>query len=320
MYKKRIKAWGLSKHIKADEKEKAIAKLIQNEPTAFECDPIRYDKLVRYAKSRAKSGALDSHYLSRIVKQTGHSVHKEPPLSHHTITDPTFLPRSPALPDGPAGLDLFLRAMRALIERERGEYLIAQRGPPNAIFDPLREGMAYWRSNAFAAARTSFTRAAQNVADDLSANIVKVSRITYCISSIMWGPKREPVFQMFAQFMANVARDVLGHACPLTIVLRHLQREQSTDTQVTIWACALDGYQVSGQNLDHWWNMARRRWQWCQRNGMIDLAARYCALALTEVRRINKLTSGMELEAQHDLESIVPGAGSFQTPEGLEGK
>ena len=321
MYKKRLKAWGLSKHVKADEKEKALVQLLCNAPTTTSSDPIRHDKLVRHAKSRAKSGALDSRYLSRILKRDRFYEHKRPTLrpssmKHNTVTNvrhsatkSAFLPRSPALPDGLADFDLFLRAMQALIEREREEWLTGQQISPDAIFDALTKGMAYWRNNAFAAARRSFGRAAQNMTEDVQGTVVLVSRITYCISSIIWGSGREPVFQRFAQFMANAALEVLGQRCPLTIVLQHLQSEQSTDAQLAIWACALDGYQVSEQNVDHWWDMAQRRWRWCRRSGMNDRAARYCNHAMIEVRRINKLTDEMELEAQNDLESTVLDAG-----------
>jgi len=326
MYKKRLKAWGLSKHVKSDKKENALAQLLHSAPTTTGSNPIRHDKLVRYAKSRAKSGALDSHYLSRVLKRDRFYEHKRPilrpsPIKQNTVTNvrhsatkSSFLPRSPALPDGLADFNLFLRAMQALIEREREEWLTGEQTSPDAIFDALTRGMSYWRSNAFAAARRSFGQAAHKMTEDVQGNVVLVSRITYCISSIIWGSGREPVFQKFAQFMANAALEVLGQDCPLTIVLQHLQREQSMDAQLAIWACALDGYQVSEQNFNHWWDMAQRRWRWCRRSGMNDRAARYCNHAMIEVRRINKLTNDMELEARQDLESTVPGAGISQIP------
>ncbi|KAF2814156.1 uncharacterized protein BDZ99DRAFT_516765 [Mytilinidion resinicola] len=317
MYKKRLKAWGLSKQVKADEKEKALAKILHNEPLINESNPIRHDKLVRYAKSRVKSGALDSHHLSRMMKRDGRDHYERQTLQpgairhpivtgfFHAATEASSVPRSPALPDRFAELDVFLRAMQALIGREREEWLTGRQISPDAIFSALIKGMAYWRKNAFAAARWSFGQAAKKMTEDLHGTVVSVSRITYCISSILWGSERELVLQKFAEFMANAALEVLGQRCPLTIVLQQLQREQSIDTQLTIWSCALDDYQISEQNVDHWWNMAQRRWRWCRRSGKMDLAARYCGDAMSEARRINKLTSKMELEAQDDLESIL---------------
>lgn len=91
----------------------------------------------------------------------------------------------------------------------------------------------------------------------------------------------------------------------MTIVLRHLQTEQSVEAQLRIWACALDDYQITEQNVEHWWNMAQRRWQWCWRSGHDDLAAQYCHHALNEARRIDKLTIEMESQAQCDLDALM---------------
>ncbi|KAF2128127.1 hypothetical protein P153DRAFT_397988 [Dothidotthia symphoricarpi CBS 119687] len=300
MYKKRLKAWGLSKQVKSDEKEKALARILQNETFTSDHVPVRHDKLVRYAKSRVKSGALDSHHLRSLTRR-----HIVVSGYRHAATEMSSMPRSLALPGQFAGFDVFLRAMQALIERERREWLTGWQTSPDAIFSALSKGMSLWRNNAFAAARISFGQAAQRTVEDLQGTEVSVSRITYCISSILWGAERELVFRKFAEFMANAALEVLGPRCPMTVVLRHLQREQSVDAQVRIWACALDGYQISEQNVQHWWNMAQRRWRWCWRSGKLDLAAQYCRLAMSEARRIDRLTVEMESEAQHDLESIV---------------
>jgi hypothetical protein len=311
MYKKRLRSWGLSKHVKADKKYEALARILFDESITHESDPIRYDKLVRYAKSRVKSGALDAYHLDTVMKHDRLGacarVSLSPFTTRHATTTTTAvsMSRSLAPPDETAHLDVFLRAMTALIERERAECQIGPPRAPDAIFVALTTGMAHWRNNAFASARRSFSQAAQKTTEDLHGTVVLVSRITYCISSILWGSEREVVFHKFADFLANAALEVLGQACPLTIVLQHLRRHLSLDTQVTIWKCALDDYQISEQNAQHWWGMAQRRWRWCQRSGLHDLAARYCRFAMSEARRIDKLTDKMEMEAQQDLESIV---------------
>ncbi|KAF1849196.1 uncharacterized protein K460DRAFT_415609 [Cucurbitaria berberidis CBS 394.84] len=302
MYKKRLKAWGLSKQVKSDEKGKALARILglHSEPVTGDHVPVRHDKLVRYAKSRIKSGALESHHLSRLTNR--YTVVTD---YRYAAAEMPSVPRSPALPDQFAGFDVFLRAMQTLIKREQGEWLTGRQTSPDAIFGALTKGLSLWRNNAFAAARQSFGQAAHKTMEDLQSTEVSVSRITYCISSILWGSERELVFQKFVEFMINAALEVLGPRCPMTIVLQHLQADQSLDAQVSIWACALDDYKISEQNVEHWWNMAQRRWRWCWRSGKFDLAARYCSHAMSETRRINKLTIDMELEAQHDLDSIV---------------
>lgn len=318
MYKKRIKGWGFSKNVKASEKELAIGEFLQGGSTKIGSNHIRHDKLVRYAKSRMSSGAIESRPHGKIVKRGVRLEHKQPIMGlkaprqtfgrhmHHPTSNTSFLLRSPAPPGRYADFDLFLRAMKALIDKERRECLVGLQGPPDGIYNPLVAGIAYWRRNAFDAARSSFAQAAQSVADDLRGSVVSVSRITYCISSMMWGSEREPVFEDFAQFMAKAAYEAQGHECPLTVVLQHLQGEQSLDAQLAIWACALDDYKVSEGNLEHWWGMARRRWQWCQRGGMINLAAQYCAHALIEVHQIGKLTNEMKRETRYDLGSNAP--------------
>lgn len=314
MYKKRIGGWGLSKNIKAKDKKLAIGELLRGGSTETVSSNIRPDKLIRYAKSHS----IDTRPVSRVVKRGVRREHKPPITSRNaprnnfgsSMRYPTvnavFLPRSATLPDRHADFDMFLRAMKSLIEKERLECLVGLKGPPDGIFNPLVAGIAYWHKNALGAARRSFGRAAQNVADDLQGSVVSVSRITYCISSMMWGSEREPVFEDFAQFMAKAALEALGQGCPLTVVLQHLQNEQSLDAQLAIWSCALDDYKVSEHNLDHWWGMARRRWQWCQRGGMINLAVQYCAHALTELHLIDKLTDEMRTAARDDLGSNAP--------------
>jgi hypothetical protein len=322
MYKKRLKAWGFSKHVKADAKEKALVNLLHKAPAAAELSQVRHDKLIRYAKSRVKSGTLDSHGLTMVLERARHHEHGrlkvQPVVLRHTsatasrrlTTQLVPTPSSLALPDVLADFDLFLRAMHSVIEKEREEWLSGQQVSSDGIFRALTEGLAYWRANAPAAACRSFGQAAQKMAEDIEGPVVLVSRIAYCISSIVWGFNRELIFLQFAQFMAKTTVEKLGKDYPITIVLKHLQTEQSLEAQLAIWACALDDYQISDQNVDHWWNMAQRRWRWCHRSGKTDLAARYCSHAMGEVRRIGNLTTEMESEAQHDLDSMEPGTRS----------
>ena len=317
MYKKRLKAWGLSKHVKANEKEKALEVILHKEQSTAEPYQVRHDKLVRYARSRFRSGALDRDDLT-IVKHMAHndkdelSILRPHSLRHTSTTDSHHLtvqaaspPRSLILPDGPAHFDLFLRSMHAVIEREREEWLLVQQHSADTIFVALSKGLTHWHAGALTAACQSFGEAAQKVAEDIEGPVVLVSRITYCISSIVWGFNHEPVFLQFAHFMAKAAIEKLGHGCPMTVMLKHLRREKSLDAQLAIWACALDDYQISEQNVEHWWNMAQRRWRWCSTSGKMELAARCCSHAMNEARRIGRLTSEMESEAQHELELMA---------------
>ncbi|KAF1993430.1 hypothetical protein P154DRAFT_527760 [Amniculicola lignicola CBS 123094] len=306
MYKKRLKTWGLTKHTKATEKEKALARILQNGPLTGDPIPIRHDKLVRYAKSRVKSGALGSHHLKQITKRNtaGRTV-------PHIVSPVTIAARTPAVPQSvePRGqfaeLDLFLRAQRVLVEKERKEFLAGPRGSPLAIFLALRKGLTLWRNQAFAAARMSFGEAAQMTMEDLQGNEVSVSRITCCISSIVWGSEHEPVFLKFAEFMMNAALEVLGPQSAMTIVLTHLQTEPSIETQVRIWESSSDNYEISEENVLHWWSMAQRRWRWSVGCEKWELAARCCRHAMSEARRINRLRPEMEAVAQSELDVIL---------------
>ena len=297
MYKKRLKAWGLTKQIKADEKEKVLEKILHDEPITTDHAPIRHDKLVRYAKSRVRSGALDSHHLSRITKR----LTAVAGIRHAAIEVP--VPRSPGLPTQFAEFDVFLRSMQTMIRRERGEWLTGRQFSSDAIFGALTNGMTLWRANSFAAARESFGLAARKTMEDLQR--VTVSRIAYCVSSILWGSEREPVFRKFTEYMVKAAIEVLGPRSPLTIVVQYVYNEPSVEAQVRIWACALDDYQISEQNFEHWWNMAQRRWRWCWCSRKLDLATQYCSQAMDEARRINRLTPEMEMEAQRDLDAMI---------------
>ncbi|KAK5057869.1 hypothetical protein LTR84_011870 [Exophiala bonariae] len=316
MYKKRLKSWNLSKHIKADEKEKVLGKLLHDEPATTDISHVRHDKLVRYAKSRVKSGTLDRDGLTMVVdlgrlQKNKHSSTQRPNVvrragmlaSRNAKTRAaTSPPPSLSLPDGPANLDMFLRSMRAVIAREREESLLGLSFSPDGIFVALNEGLAHWRAGEVSLACGSFSDAAQLLSEDIQGPVVIVSRITYCISSIVWGNIREKIFIGFARFMAKVTLEKQGKDFPLTRMLKHLRREQSIDAQLAIWACALDDYQISQQNVVHWWNMAQRRWRWCLRSGKPELATRYCKYAIAESRRIGVLTSDMEREAQQDFE------------------
>jgi hypothetical protein len=207
-------------------------------------------------------------------------------------------------PDQFAEFDVFLRAMQALIRRERQEWLTGQQVALDAIFSALTRGMFLWRSNDFAAARTCFGRAARMTTDDLQSPQVTVSRIAYCIGSILWGAEREPVFLKFSEFMVKAAFEILGGECPVTIVLQYIQQGPGVDIQLRIWECALNDYEIGPENIQHWWNMAQRRWRWCHRSGKLEIAERYCTRAMAEARRIDELTTEMELDARHDLEAM----------------
>lgn len=312
MYKKRLRSWGMSKNVKAQEKEKAMVTFLYNSEDVTGSSNVRYDKLVRYAKSHSKRRTSSSHTLNQFIRdRTRFSLEGsmiDPFLAEILNTSSSnrsrrgseSLPPSLALPDENAQLDLFLRSMQSIIEKERQEWLSGQQNSPDVILAALARGMKLWHKNDFEAARLAFGRASRIVSQDLQGSIF-VSRIAYCISSLVWRPKREAVFQNFAEYMAKAALEILGHACPLTIVLQHLQTEQSIDTQLAIWACALDEYHITGQNVEHWWGMAKRRWRWCQSCGKLDLAEQYCTHALREARRIGKLSESMKSEALQDL-------------------
>jgi hypothetical protein len=297
MYKKRLKTWGYTKQVKSDVKEKILAKILHDEPVTDEMVTMRPDKLWRYARSRIKSGTLGSEELSKITKR-----YAATPIA---VAEVISVPSSPALPDQFAQFDVFLRAMQSVILRERSEYLSGYQIAPDTIHRALSNGMALWHQNDFTAARISFGQAAHKTMEDLRQPIVSVSRIAYCISSILWGSEHSPVFQKFAEFMVNAALETLGAESPMTIVLKYIRHEQSVDVQVRIWECGLSDYKVSEDNLVHWWNMSQRRWQWCWRSGKLDLAARYCNQAMIEARQINQLSVEMEVDAQHDLDMIV---------------
>lgn len=309
MYKKRLRRWGYTKQIKTDEKEKALVKILRNEPVSGNIAS-RPDKLARYARLRMKSEALDENLMSKLTNR-----YNVVPVSRFTAAEATPVPLSPAPPDQFAQFDKFLRGMQAIIAKERVEYLVGYNIAPDAIFRSLAEGMSLWRANNFTAARSSFGQAASKTITDLRQPRVSVSRIAFCISSILWGSERSPVFQKFAEFMVNAALEVLGPECPLTIVLRHIRTEQSLDAQIRIWECALGNYEIREDNLEHWWNMAQRRWQWCWRSDRLDLAADYCKQAMVEARQMGKLSAEMEADALQDLDMIMLHAKTYTLEE-----
>ena len=261
---------------------------------------VRIDKVLRYARSRIKSGALSDQYLSKITKR-----YIAVPCARPADAGVMFVPHSPAIPGRFAQFDVFLRAMQVIIERERGEYFSGYQSVPDTTFCALTRGMALWHRNDFTAARISFGQAANNTMEDLRRPKVSVSRIAYCISSILWGKERAPVFQKFAEFLVKAATELLGPKCPLTVVLKYIRHEQSMDAQIRIWESALAGYAATEDNLDHWWNMAQRRWQWCWRSGKLELAGQFCSQALIEARQISRFSAEMEAEALHDLDAII---------------
>jgi hypothetical protein len=95
---------GFLETVKAAKKERALAKILNN------------NKLVRYAKSRIKSGGLDSHHLRRVLKRN-----TVVPRYRNIAAESTFVLRSPALPGKFAEFDGFFQAMQVIMEKERGE-------------------------------------------------------------------------------------------------------------------------------------------------------------------------------------------------------
>lgn len=54
MFKKHIRAWGMSKYMKAEQKDAAIASLLKEMPATHE-----KRKILRHARQRVKAGTLD---------------------------------------------------------------------------------------------------------------------------------------------------------------------------------------------------------------------------------------------------------------------
>ncbi|KAF2634395.1 hypothetical protein P280DRAFT_511942 [Massarina eburnea CBS 473.64] len=300
MYKRRLKAWNFTKNIKAEEKEKALIRLIRSEPAENENPPIRHDKLVRYAKSRMKSGALETYHIGKTLKNPTiiPKYRRIPPQT-------PSMPPSLTLLDDIAKFDKFLRAVRACVDVELMEWISGtQPSIDTTIFGALERGMSLWRMNAFKAARRSFGEAARKTIEDLHGDRVSILRITYCISSTVWGSNRETVLQKFSEFLAKAALEALGPGCPMTIMLQYLQRAQSVEAHLKMCACVLHNYEISARNVTHWWNIAGRRWRLARKIGKLDLAVEYCLYAVGEARRIDGLTAEMESEAQVDLDSM----------------
>jgi hypothetical protein len=321
MYKKRIKLWGFSKHVKAKEKDKVIAKVVQGTARP---NSIRPDKLVRYAKSRVKSGSLSSSNLKKIQK----SVSAEASEASSDQNDRELTPRRPSTllsrsagtsiastsifsPSSPPAqpyehFELFLKSMQAVIWKERIEYLQGPRRRPDTIFAGLSAGLVLWRQSNGGEAVQLFRRAAQNFNDDLQQRVV--ARIAYCISSIVWGSIHEDLFMGFAAFMAKAAMEKLGPRHPLTIILQQLHELPSIEQQRRIWDCALDGYELSQKStteeIDHWFNMAQRRWRWCKHSGLHDYALQHRDEALLQLKKIGQLTVEREVETQQDFEGL----------------
>jgi len=72
MYKKRIRAWGLTKNTKAEEKDVVISDLVSGSSAVANSQFVHRDRLVRYAKSQAKAGKLDNRCLNRITELSRH--------------------------------------------------------------------------------------------------------------------------------------------------------------------------------------------------------------------------------------------------------
>jgi hypothetical protein len=319
MYKKRIKSWRFSKHVKAKEKDKVIAKVVQGTARS---SLIRHDKLVRYAKSRVKSGSLSSSNLKKIqtsVSVEGSEVGSD--QNNRELTSrrsSTLLCRSPghsvastfiSPPSSPPihpheHFELFLKAMQAVIRKERIEYLEGPRKRPDTIFTGLSVGLTLWRQSKEIKALHLFSQAAKNFNDDLQKRVV--ARIAYCISSIVWGSIHEDLFMGFAAFMAKATMEKLGPRDPLTIILHQLHELPSIEQQRRIWDCALDGYELSEEStteeIDHWFNMAQRRWRWCKHSGLHEYALQHRDEAVLQLEKIGQLTAEKEAEMQQDFE------------------
>jgi len=174
MYKKRIRAWGLTKNTKA-EKDVVISDLISGSSAVANSHSVHRDRLVRYAKSQAKASKLDNRCLNRITELSKHFSNGQPCLAASSTTPAwpsgsgnmskltTPLQSSLALPDAFADTDLLLRATK--------EVMLNQCKTKNdscvQIEKALRDGMRYWDSHAFASARDKFANAAQRIVTEL---------------------------------------------------------------------------------------------------------------------------------------------------------
>lgn len=320
MYKKRIQAWGLSKSSRAAQKDAALALLTKKQAGANKEGvriTVRHDKLIRYAQQRVKAGLLDPKVLSELQSYSAS------PITSGTAQDPLKRSYSPEadllktdfitsqqsptdqLPDPLAKFDLFLRGMVFVFEKEQTEWtLLGRTRTPDSLVRTFNDGIDHWRAKDFTAARVSWTIAARDFLSDLqNPSGAVVSRMSYFVGALVWNEIHDPVFLKFRDFMISAAMENLGSQHPLTIMLDGLRIKQSVEAQLAVWDLALRTYKDS--DVYHLYNMARGRWLFCKKAGLMDMAVWYREHAAGEMRKLGMMTVEMERQADEDL-GVVP--------------
>jgi len=316
MCKKRISKWGLSKNIKAHAKEEALNRFRQGLSPAFARQQIRPDKLVRYEKSSASRGCIGtaslsnnqikSHIMRAPRREAGRSQFTDDGKLQTTVSVNPKVTPSLALPDTFAATDLLLRATKVLMlvpGPEPGAMQTRSTGD-SKIDNFLQDGMSLWLSHAFSPARSAFSNAAHIILGNSRRGIESSPAILYYLCPKSWHMGCQSVFREFSQFVIRASCEYMSSTHPFTLVAKQLQDVDNDRTVSLMWDCILDSFPSTIGSANRWWELAMMRWLYCFDAGLYDLAIQNCRGAVTNMRKMNLLTTRMEIESHLTLGKV----------------
>ena len=261
MFKKRIRAWAMSKTMKAEQKDAVISSLLKKVPA-----PHEKRKILRHARERVKAGTLDEAYYRDAVRQgkrlsgaqTGDlrancsTLACKPGLFSAKAMK---VPHGLLPPDESLASERLFHSVRLLVLTNNARRIKSDlKGLGNQGYDigvSLDAGITSWELRSFGKARGSFGSAAKMIQSYFKSGYIPDITLVYYLNPDMWGRCWEP-YVRFAMFVGNLSEAVLGPTHPLAYIAKALSQAQNKLHGIEVaraWDCIMDNLVLSGPTV-----------------------------------------------------------------------
>jgi hypothetical protein len=313
MCKRRLSLWGLVKNAKSKHKAEVLqSSQGEDVHAAAVRSGIRPDKLLRFQKQIHRQALL----TASTRECCGHTSQAFP--VRHCADAPLTLPQAPSmwlqssdrairpgnslkLPDEDLYAWTSLHAVTDLMSLQEGTNKELSSSAYVKIGNLIQSGMSLWDLNASAAARLSFSSAAEAIYSELQRGVALDIRFVYYLCPEIWSAGCTQHFYKLRQFLCSIVEPCLGSHHPMSLVVRNFVEIESGHTRLKVWDCLLEVFVKPEEHGTTWWDLAKARWQYCRRLGLYQRAVDSCQHARDVMRSLGKSTIRMEVDILMEL-------------------
>lgn len=323
MFKKHIRAWGMSKYMKAEQKDAAISSLLKEMPATHE-----KRKILRHARQRVKLGTLDEACYRNAVRQGKEMSGAETGNSRGNYTTLACKPdlfSAKAIkvahgllpPDKLLASERLFHSVPLLVLMNNSRKITGDlKGLGNQGYDigvSLDAAITHYELCSFREATSSFRNAAKMIQSCLEYDFIPEVTLIYYLNPDMWGGCWEP-YVRFAAFVSNLSEAVLGQDHQLTYITKALSQAQNklNGSEVArVWDCIMDNLVLSGLTVTIWYNAAKKHLEHYTQYGMFERVADFCSKYTNSLQEMDLLTDGRAIGLKHELARSLARQGHF---------